>query len=66
MTFDDFLRRCAEDCVNGGNEEVAPAGRRARVLCGNCGVYYNAPEQEAEHGIGKCPTNLSAEAPHVP
>lgn len=28
--------------------------RKARVLCGNCGCWYNAPEQEREHGIGKC------------
>lgn len=30
------------------------AFRRTRVLCGHCGCWYNAPEQEHEHGIGKC------------
>lgn len=25
-----------------------------RVLCGNCGNYYNAPEQESDHGRSVC------------
>lgn len=49
MTFDDFLRRCAEDCVNGGSSEVAPAAQHHadsgwRCLAGHYEGDWRSPQ----------------------